>query len=310
MLALSCFRNAFSPVAYLAIAGCALCFCPSLSAEEPTIPPTAPTAEKVAPEQSLPPSQSQLSAAPTTASDPYFDRLFRLCCSGKKVNSDDRHAACQLLSSACRHEGERWRIVLDELRNDNGRNQHCLEVLGKIAAVDARARDILAMPPEKRALVAWMPDIALDDSVVPELLEWAGKAEGHFVDHYIIALAKARDPRAREFLTHVLLDDEGKNQHPSNRFHAAVGLANFGDARAMGWLIEHCDAKSASVFNAWPTQVGGSGLDASCVRALQFATGQFGLSTKAEFRDWWSKNRDHFKTVKPDMIIDLIQGGL
>jgi len=111
--------------------------------------------------------------------DPYWDRLFQLCCMRMKVNSDDCTAACHLLSSEARHD-RKWVLVLEELRGSNGRNRQCLQVLGKFAAVDAAARDILAMTPEKRNRVASMPGIALYDGVVPELIPLAESAELNF----------------------------------------------------------------------------------------------------------------------------------
>ncbi len=249
------------------------------------------------------PSAEPQSAERAPFSDPYVNRLFQLCCTWKKVNSDDRTAACHLLSSAARHE-HRWRIILEELRQGRAEERTCLQVLGKIAAVDARARAILAMPPEERNKVAWMADIALDDAVVPELLTRAEAADRHIVDHYVIALARARDPRTIEFLRHVLSDDQGKNHLIASRFHAAVGLANLSDPAAIEWLIANGDARQGMITNAWPAKVCDTELSTSCVQALRYLTHQFGLASKSDWQKWWLDNHASFR---PPGVIELYE---
>ncbi|MCH8150557.1 MAG: hypothetical protein IH987_21705 [Planctomycetes bacterium] len=249
----------------------------------------------------IPPSPDQPPVIRDPDMEPYFDRLIHLCFNGGKINSDDRAAACHLLSRAARRH-ERWRVPVRMLRQEQGNERRIVQVLGKIAAVDARARDRQALPKEERMRIASMPGVVLDDTVVPELLDRVRATDRDVVDHYVIALARARDPRAVDFLRKILTGNLGQSGLTSTRFHAAVGLANLGDIEAVEWLINNIDADRGRVSHAWPGKRCSNDLATSCVEALHQVSGYLGYSTADEWRQWWSAQRESFQ---PKNIIQL-----
>ena len=222
---------------------------------------------------------------------------------GRKVSSDNLKAAIQLLSTHARHN-DYWRIILDDWRHcASPRETHYVRVLGKMLAIDALGRDIEALPPEKLARIASSPGIALDESVLPELVARARQADRLTMDHYVIAVARARDRRSVSFLAQILADPQ-RDHALGTQFHAAVGLANLGDARGVVWLIDHVDKPGAGVAHARPPGVSLGNLDECCVWALRSLSGKRGLGTEAEWRDWWAAVREGFAPVNVVQLVD------
>jgi len=148
---------------------------------------------------------------------------------------------------------------------------------------------------------AWIPDIALDDTVVPELLARAEKANRHMLDEYVIALARARDRRTVDFLRRAMRSDA---HLPSSRFHAAVGLANLSDPEAIEWLIGHTDSEKDIVDGPWPKHLQRATLSESCLEALRQLTGNDGITTKVDWQAWWARSGESFR---PQGVIRLVE---
>lgn len=224
---------------------------------------------------------------------------------GGKVESDNLRAAIQLLSFHARKSGY-WQVILYEWRLWDRRSEsRYVDVLGKMLAYDAAGRDIEALPPEKRENVASSPGVVLDENVLPELLVRARHADEvqPIEDHYVVAIARARDRRAVDFLAKVLSETQ-PHHSASTRFHAAVGLANLADPRGVEWLIDHVEGEPGKVIIAWPPGGLNCNLDACCMGALRHLSGNPKVSTKAEWREWWSTAREGFVPVAPVMLLD------
>lgn len=233
--------------------------------------------------------------------DILYSRFIR---GGKKAPTNTVTAAIELLSSSGRLNGY-WRIILGELRKGNRSERRCVTVLGKMLALNAQARAILALPEEERERVAMMPSLALDLDleVVPELLKRAQEADRFLLDFYAVALTRARDRRAIDFLAGILSPLERPFRLPSTRFHAAVGLAQLGDKRGVKWLIDHLD-ENTSVFNAWPSGVADYNLGTCCAGTLLSLTQQTNLSSKAAWRAWWDNAQDSFSPKYSVVLVD------
>jgi len=239
--------------------------------------------------------------ANTEPPDPVCDVLFRNYVCGGKVNSDDRAAAIQLVASRGRNIGY-WRKVLKTLREvEPPKETRCVQVLGKMLEVDGHGRRIIADAKRgKPYRGAWMgPYIVLDDCVVTELMQRARKATPHALEHYVRAIAGARDPRTRDFLLEIISrGDEDlftrSGCRPGTRLLAAVGLAQLDEPAGIDWLIEHCENKQLLFGWAAPPRPSEQQLGPACVRALRDITGEYkgDLSTKAAWQAWRERTRE------------------
>jgi HEAT repeat protein len=129
----------------------------------------------------------------------------------------------------------------------------------------------------QRLLGIWCPD-----RLVPELIDRAEKAEDYVRDAYVIALARARDPRARELLMRTVKAEDHGADWLSMKFHSALGLAELDDPAGMEWLIAHCEGER-SMLSFAPNR----DLSPSAVIALRTLSGHAEMNTKAEFEAWW-----------------------
>ena len=218
-----------------------------------------------------------------------------------KISTDTVMAASQIIAERGRESGF-WRNVLAELKKENEQNEiGCVRILGKMLATDAAARDSIRRQKETGEVGAWLATVNLGPEVVAELLARGQKADRFRIDHYTIALARARVPEARDFFTSILhaqfaSGGEGPGTVPSGRvyhldttrFHAAVGLAQLGEPAGIEWLIAYCEDINGHVASARPygSSRGGS-LGSCCMVALEHLSEKRGLTTKAEWEAWW-----------------------
>lgn len=216
--------------------------------------------------------------------DDICQRLFETYIARRgKINTSTVMAASHIVAERGRNTGF-WKNVLQELRNDNEDSEiGCVRVLGKMLAIDARARDII----RTGEVTAWEPSVALPPEVVEELIARGKKADRFRVDHYCIALARARVPEAKAFFNMILRNDTGKNYMSSAQFHAALGLAHLADPKGFEWLIANSDDQLPTVSNAWPSRMSNGNVSTCCVAALKELSGKRDLSTKQEWQSWW-----------------------
>jgi hypothetical protein len=155
--------------------------------------------------------------------------------------------------------------------------------------------------------------VYLGPEVVAELLERGIKAERHRIDHYVIALARARAPEARDFFTMVL--DQRRPIPPGTppgvdfpagfrysdgaRFHAAVGLAHLGQPAGYQWLVANCEDPNGHVQFARPYFADRSDIGICCRAALRQLSGGKTLATRGEWEAWW-------RLVKPEELIGRV----
>jgi hypothetical protein len=207
---------------------------------------------------------------------------------GGLVNTSTRIAAEHIVAERGRDSGF-WRSILKELqKGDEESEVGCVHVLGKMLAVDARARDVIRREKETGQIGQWRAAVCLGPEVVQELIRRGQKTERFRVDHYAIALARARVPEATEFLQMILRDEVGKGED-SAKFHAAVGLAQLGEADGFVWLIAHSDNIQGHVSNAWPSRMSeAKNLGGCCGAALRQVSGE-DLKTKQDWESWWEK---------------------
>jgi len=197
-------------------------------------------------------------------------------------------AASQIVTERGRVTGF-WKNILAELKRDREQSEiGCVQVLGKMLAKDATARDIFRRQKETGEINAMVSYVCLSPEVVAELIERGQKADRFRVDHYAIALARARVPETRDFLESMLRKTTGRAETggdhqdrnvsvltgwyylDSTRFHAAVGLAQLGDPAGIDWLIANSEYGQGTVSNACPRGVtNNSSLSTCCVAALR-----------------------------------------
>jgi len=75
----------------------------------------------------------------------------------------------------------------------------------------------------------------------------------------------------------------------SAKYHAAVGLAQLGNADGFEWLIANSEDPLPTISNAWPDRVPNLNLDVCSVAALQDLSGETAPKTKQEWETWWDK---------------------
>jgi hypothetical protein len=246
---------------------------------------------------------SGVCAAQVSKSDDVTQKLFeQYIVRQAKVNTESVMAATLLVAERGRETGF-WKTVVEELKRNNQHSEiGCVRVLGKMLAVDAAARDAIKRQKETGEISAWVPSVCLDSEVVAELIKRGTKADRFRIDHYTIALARARVPEAGDFFRTVLRADRATNPTTtepntyvpngpfymdSTRFHAAVGLAQLGDMEGIDWLIANSEYTEGTVTNAAPRGAppGGS-LHACCAEALRHLSGERSKGSKAEWTEW------------------------
>lgn len=212
-----------------------------------------------------------------------------------KINTATIMAATHIVAERGRQTGF-WKTVLQELkRGDPNSEVGCVRVLGKMLAIDASARDAHRRFQETGEVGAWAASVRLSPDVVTTLIERGSKSQRFRIDHYAIALARARVPESKGFFQ-VILRIPGATDPFSNvprdpppldttRFHAAVGLAQLGESEGIDWLVANCLGQG-TVMNAWPVGARrGGGMGACCVEALRQLSDRQ-LTTKEEWTNW------------------------
>ena len=215
-----------------------------------------------------------------------------------KIESDSIRAATHLITVRGRNSSF-WKEVLAELKKNNKHSEiGCVRILGKMLAIDASARDSIRRQKETGELEQWMATVRLGPEVVTELIDRGKQADRLRIDHYVIALTRARVPEAKDFFVGILrakqADDpsddvafpEGPYYRTTARFHAAVGLAQLGEPLGVDWLIANCENPNGSVFHAWPRGAATTSLDRCCTVALQQLSGKRELASKADWEAW------------------------
>jgi hypothetical protein len=80
---------------------------------------------------------------------------------GRMVNTSTRMAAAHIIAERARDSGI-WRSILKELqKGDEGSEVGCVHVLGKMLAVDARARDVIRREKETGQIRRWRATVCL-----------------------------------------------------------------------------------------------------------------------------------------------------
>ena len=236
------------------------------------------------------------------APDEICKLLFEAYLNGpRKINNSTITAASHIVTERGRTSGF-WKDVLVELKSGDEHSEvNCVRNLGNMLAIDAAARDAIRRQKETGEFSASIPSVQLGPEVLTELLRRSSRADRFRVDHYTIALARARAPEAGEIFRSILSAKQsapeeiaaGKTVPPaiqhldSTRFHAAVGLAQLGDSVGVEWLIANCEDIHGHVSSARPygASLGGN-LGSCCVAALQQLSEKRDLTSKAEWEAW------------------------
>lgn len=235
-----------------------------------------------------------------------FEVLFDRYLHGLRVNAAAAQGATLLIAE----EGD-WRRVLGKLRE---REPHfevpAVRILGLIAENQASYCDNLEahIRGEYRgpqAMPAGRQTGCLPSQIVPELLERGQPDSNSNFEHYVIALAKARDVRTKNLFLGVLNAPDNRYA-PSVQFHAAAGLANLQDPAGVEWLIENSGNRNHSVWHAWPSGACCRRLHACCDRALAQLSGHFedcDVFRGVEYwRKWWEESEC---TIRKDRRVYL-----
>ncbi len=228
--------------------------------------------------------------AEETQPDPLCQMLFdTYIAGGGKIDTSTLMAASHIVAERGRQTGF-WRVVLRELQRGKEHGEiGCVRVLGKMLAIDAAARDVIREGKKTEQASAWAASVCLGPEVVNELISRSTEADRFRIDHYAIALLRARVPEAAEFFRRILHDDAGEHYLPSARFHAAVGLAQLGEPDGFEWLIKNSENPLPTVSNAWPSRVPNLNVDTCSVAALRELSGERNLKSKQEWESWWEK---------------------
>jgi len=205
------------------------------------------------------------------------------------INGSTVTAATHIVAERGRPSGF-WRDVFRELQKDDPETEiGCVRVLGKMLEMDADAEDA-GREAEKTGGVPQSPaSREVGSEVVAYLIQRGEKADRFRVDQFVTALARARVPEAGELFRSILRDDTEKHHGASAKFHAAVGLAQCGEASGFQWLIENCDDPTPTISNAWPDHVATLNLDVCCIAALRGLSGQRALRTPQDCEAWWKR---------------------
>jgi hypothetical protein len=249
-------------------------------------------------------------ATPAAAQERPPDQLSRLLFEEyldgpRKINTTTILAASTIVADRGRRTGF-WKEVLAELQSGDEHSEvNCVRILGNMLAGDAAARDAIRRQQETGEVSASIPRVYLGPEVVAKLLERGKKADRHRIDHYVIALARARVPEARGFFTTILHEHrpipagmplgvdvpEGFQHNDGTRFHAAVGLAQLGDPAGFEWLIANCEDPNGFVQLARPYFADRSDIGTCCRAALRQLSGDKPatrhLATRVEWEAWW-----------------------
>lgn len=215
-----------------------------------------------------------------------------------KIPGDDITAAIQLIASRGRERGF-WRTVLAELKADNEQSEvGCVRILGRMLEVDATARDVIQRERETGDVGQWIARVCLDEEVVDVLLARADAADRFRLPHYLVALARSRDPRVTGLFLKVIQGKHEEGFMEGAQFHAALGLAERGDRAGVEWLIAHVEDQLGDVFYARPAGASRQNVGVCCVAALRVLSGEAELETAVEWQAWWFKAKADFKPAR------------
>lgn len=232
--------------------------------------------------------------------------LFIRYLQGKKVNSSTIDSSVQLIADICRRTPF-WHVLLDDVRRgDQFSLRYSVRILGKMLEVDAVARELIAARERgEQVRSPWMPDICLGEEVVEVLLGRADQEEVRFLlETYVIALARARDERARDFFDSILDGASRRNEHLSVQFHAAVGLVGLGDETGVEWLINHIGKRQFKITGAWPGNVPDKDISICCRYALRQLAAGATYETRQQWLDWWEKSKASLRPSNRIYLVD------
>jgi hypothetical protein len=242
-------------------------------------------------------------APPIDRTDPISKALFEeyIVRHGKTPTSDIVAATDLIIS---RDMSDFWQPALEGLDKTKDWDQMTyVRLLGKMLYVDAADREYKGDITLRQSEIRRLPE-----TVLPELLKHAKDAKDYSLDAYLIAIARARDPRAKDFLTEKLKSSETGGCWQSIKFHSALGLAELGDPTGVEWLINNSEDTSSDVVFAWPL-IEDRHLGTSCLNALRVLSGEMNLKTKAEFETWWKNTKQPTKQLwTPKHHVTLIDG--
>lgn len=241
---------------------------------------------------------------PQPTPDPLCQLLFdRYVVGMNKVDSDTMNAAQHLIASNGRRNGF-WRVVLERIRlGDEDSEPNCVEILGKMLAWDAIARDSIQEVASGGPVPQLVQSIYLGPEVVNELLERAQITDRRRLRWYAVALVRARTPTTAEFFKKILRDDHQDLSSGTLQFHAAVGLAQIGDASGYEWLIAQSENPRGFISGGLPSGAQSGNLDACCLRALQQMVNDDTKKTKQDWVIWWASLD---KKAIPKGVVELV----
>lgn len=243
-----------------------------------------------------------------TTPDPICELLMKqYVLVGGKISTDDVEAAIQLVGSRGRAHGY-WKVVLDAFKKsyrDKSGNvavrKNTLAVLNRMLTYEGWARwnHIRSVGP-----VASPIGFYLGPEVLEQIIAHSAKANSHEIDAFVLAVRQAFDPRGKLFLQNILHSSNVGGSWQDARFHAAVALAELGEAEGIEWLIDHTDADAGEsyVFRVPHRNVPGGARSQCCQAALVDLSGQTSLTTRAQWRQWWDSSRSRFQ---PAMLVNL-----
>jgi hypothetical protein len=223
----------------------------------------------------------------------------------RKIDAESIMAASHLIAVRGRNNGF-WQNVLRELQRNNKDSEiGTVRILGKMLSIDAVARDVISREKETGEIGQWKASVCLGQEVVEELISRGKKADRFCINHYAIALARARIPETVNLFRMIIRNDNGKNYMSTAQFYAAVGLAQLGDTKGIEWLIENSENVLPIVSSAWPVGAADGNLSTCCITALRILAGEKKLTKKSEWEDWWQTAREGFQPKSHIRIVDL-----
>jgi hypothetical protein len=223
--------------------------------------------------------------------DPICELLFSEYVQKQGHYPEEWHAAVCLIAARGRAHNGFWREVRDTYRTAaDPVAERCVLILGKMLAVDAHGREIVAEEKRtsRRYEGAWAgPYIVLPDEVVDLIVGRALQSSGPSRRAHLLALVQSADPRAIPVFAQVL--GPGATVNEENMLLAAIGLANLGQERGVEWLIEHCELDRW--FGLPPATIGNTRspwLDEPCQTALRLLSGHHvRRDSSANWQQWW-----------------------
>lgn len=246
-----------------------------------------------------------------TADDP-VDRLAwelteRYITQVGKIPTDQIRAATILVGASLRHDPALVRSLSKSLGQHCG-NEGTLIIRRKILSVFRRAFESTggaarwsdqSDSTRRQVELFALPD---EDAVLAQIIRCGRTADRSDIDNYVLALRAAHHPATSDFLRDVLRHETKWKDHQGGswgdaKFHAAVGLAELGDAAGWNWLIAAATPNEFgiddTVYRGAHVSVTTGSLRANCKAALMDLAGL--QVAPASWTDWWQTNGDQLQ---------------